>query len=127
MLYLVFDTQQDAESALQTIYANMILIVDSPDLLNIETQHVDQKDQLNEQQLIQVNSGYRHYPVFGKNAGTGLKLTDAGYTLSWATPAQRVTDGKWVFIKPSDGLMNAVVYSSEEEYDPAWFPGLDGL
>lgn len=119
--YLVFDTQTAAEAALETIYANMIGAVDSPDLLNVETQEVVAKDELTPDEVVEVDSVMRYYPVFGVNAATGQTVVNYGYTKAWAE-AKETLNGKWVFQKPDDNLMAGVTGFTVEPYDPAWFP-----
>lgn len=119
--YLVFDTQDAAKAALETIYANMIGAVDSPDLLNVETQEVVAKDELTPDEVVEVDSVMRYYPVFGVNAATGQTVVNSGYTKAWASAEQRVTDGKWVFKKPDDAIMSGVAGYSLEPYSPDWF------
>jgi len=119
--YLVFQTQQAAQSALEVIYANMVESVDSPDLLDVATGQVVPKDELTPDEAVQVNAGNRHFPVFGKNAATGVKNTTAGHTTAWAV-AQQTLQGKWVFPKPDDALLDGVIGYTVEPFDPAWFP-----
>ena len=119
--YLIFETQAAAEAALETIYANMIGAINSPDLLNIETQEVTPKDELTPADVLEVNSGTRHYPIFGVNAATGAKDAAQGYTTAWAG-AQQTVQGKWVFQNPDDMLMAGVTGYVVEPYDPDWFP-----
>ncbi len=121
MLYLVFDDLNSANEALKVIYKNMILGVPSPDLMNVDTGSVVQKDEVSPEQVIEVDEQDRHYPVFGVNAATQQLDTQSGYTTAWAAPQQRVTDSKSVFPKPSDSLMIGVTGFVEEEYNPDWF------
>jgi hypothetical protein len=121
MLYLVFDDLNSANEALKVIYKNMILGVPSPDLMNVDTGSVVQKDEVSPEQAVEVDEQDRHYPVFGKNAATQQLDTQSGYTTAWAVPQQRVTDSKSVFPKPSDALMIGVTGFVEEEYSPDWF------
>lgn len=119
--YLVFDTPETAETALETIYANMIAAIDSADLLNVATQEVVEKDTLTPNQMVEVDASTRYYPIFGVNASTGVKVEQYGYTKAWAVKQQRVTDGKWVFQKPDDSLMVNVIGYTVEPYDVKWF------
>lgn len=119
--YLVFQTEQEAVTALEAIYSNMVESVDSPDLLDVATGEVVPKDDLSPDQAVQVNSGNRHFPIFGKNAKTGAKNAQDGYTTAWAV-AQQTVQNTWVFQKPADNLMNGVIGYTVEPYDPAWFP-----
>lgn len=121
-LCLVFLTLQQAMAAMETIYANMVAAVDSPDLVNVATEEVVDKNDITPAEAVQVDASDRNYPVFGRNAATQQKDTESGYTTAWATPQQRATDSKYVAPKPSDALMSGVVYDAVEEYDPAWFP-----
>lgn len=119
--YLVFDTQAAANTALETIYANMVAAIPSPDLMNVETQEVVVKDDLTPAEMVGVDAGTRHYPIFGVSAATGVKNAETGYTTAWAV-AKETVGGKWVFSKPSDALMVGVVGFVVEPFDPAWFP-----
>jgi hypothetical protein len=119
--YLIFSTQAAAETALETIYANMIGAVDSPDLLNVDTQEVVEKDALTPAEIVELNANNRSYPIFGINAATLKLQATAGYTTAWATAQKRI-DGKWVFTKPDDSLMVGVLGFVIEQFDPAWFP-----
>lgn len=120
MDYLVFESEQEAQTALEVIYCNMVGSVDSPDLLDVATGQVVPKDDLSPDQAVQVNAGNRHFPVFGKNAQTGAKDIQAGYTTAWAE-AQQTTQGKWVFEKPKDELMVGVMGYTIEQYNENWF------
>lgn len=120
MDYLVFESEQEAQTALEAIYSNMVEEIDSPELLDVATGQVVPKDDLSPDQAVQVNAGNRHFPVFGKNAQTGAKDIQAGYTTAWAE-AQQTAQGKWVFEKPKDDLMDGVVGYTVEPYNPAWF------
>lgn len=119
--YLVFNTQAAANTALETIYANMVAAIPSPDLLNVETQEVVVKDDLTPAEMVQTDADTRHYPIFGVNAATGVKNAETGYTTAWAV-AKETVGGKWVFPKPSDALMVGVVGFVIKPFDPAWFP-----
>jgi len=119
--YLVFDTQAAANTALETIYANMVAAIPSPDLLNVDTQEVVVKDDLTPAEMVGVGADARHYPIFGVNAATGVKNAKTGYTTAWAV-AKDTVGGKWVFQKPADALMVGVVGFVVEQFDPAWFP-----
>jgi hypothetical protein len=122
MMYLVFDTLEAAKSALETIYKNMIFGVSSPDLMNVDSGQVVDKDDLSPQQAVEVNADDRNFPVFGVNAATQELDTQSGYTTAWAVPRQRATDAKAVFPKPADELLAGVTGFVEEEYSPDWFP-----
>lgn len=119
--YLVFDTQAAADTALETIYANMVEAINSPDLLNIETQQTVQKDDLNQADMVEINSYSRNYPIFGVNAATGVKDSKTGYTTAWAV-SQETVASEWVFPKPDDALMGGVSGYTVKPYDPDWFP-----
>ncbi len=121
MDYLVFTTQSAAQSALTTIYANMVQAINSPDLLDVSTGQVVQKDDLTTDEAVKASSDDRHFPVFGVNAATGIKDSEQGYTTAWAVEQETVS-GTWVFAKPADSLMNDVVDYTVAPYDPAWFP-----
>ena len=122
--YLVFDIETEAATALEAIYSNMVEAIDSPDLLDVATGQVVPKDDLSPDQAVQVNSGDRHFPIFGVNAATGIKDAAQGYTTAWAV-AQQTVQGKWVFPKPDDALMTGVIGYTVEPYDPAWFPEVE--
>jgi hypothetical protein len=119
--YLVFQTEAEAKTALEAIYSNMVEAVDSPDLLDVATGQVVPKDELTPDEAVQVNAGNRHFPVFGKNALTGVKDTINGRTTAWDV-ARQTLQGKWVFQKPEDALLNGVFGYTVKPYDPAWFP-----
>lgn len=119
--YLVFETEADAVTALESIYANMVKAIDSPDLLDVATDTVVPKDDLSPEEVVQINAGDRHYPVFGVNAATKQKDAEQGYTTAWAV-AQQTMQGKWVFPKPDDALLDGVVGYTVEPYDSDWFP-----
>lgn len=121
MDYLVFDTEAAAQTALEAIYSNMVEAIESHDLLDVTTGQVVPKNDLSPDQAVQVNSGNRHFPIFGVNAATQVKDTEEGYTTAWAV-AQETLQGKWVFQKPDDALMDGVTGYTVEPYDPAWFP-----
>jgi hypothetical protein len=121
MDYLVFNTETEAQAALEAIYANMVESVNSPDLLNVATGEVIPKDDLTPDEAVQIDAEDRRFPVFGVNAATGVKDAQQGYTTAWAS-AQETVQGKWVFAKPDDALMDGVTEYTVEPYDPAWFP-----
>lgn len=120
MDYLVFESEQEAQTALEAIYSNMVEGIDSPDLLDVATGQVVPKDDLSPDQAVQVNAGNRHFPIFGKNAQTGAKDTQAGFTTAWAE-VQQTVQGKWVFRKPKDDLMDGVMGYTIEPYNENWF------
>lgn len=119
--FLVFDTEAAAVAALEAIYSNMVESIDSSDLLDIATGQVVPKDGLSPDEAVQVNAGDRHFPVFGVNAATRVKDIDSGYTTAWAV-AQQTLQGKWVFPKPDNAMLDGVIGYTVEPYDPAWFP-----
>ena len=119
--YLVFDTQAAADTALETIYANMVEAIDSPDLMNVDTQEVVVKDDLTPDEMVQTGADNRHYPIFGVKADTGVKNSADGCTTAWAV-AQETIGGKWVFPAPDVVLMVGVVGYTVEPYNPDWFP-----
>jgi hypothetical protein len=119
--YLVFQTQQAAQAALEVIYANMVAAINSPDLMNVATGEVVDKDDLTPDEAVQVNADQRQFPIFGVNAASGFKDHDSGFTTAWAT-AQETVDGKWVFPQPDESLMDGVMEYVVEPYNPDWFP-----
>ena len=121
MDYLVFTTKTAAQTALETIYANMVEAINSPDLLDVTTGQVVPKDDLTPDEAVQAGADNRHFPIFGANAATGVKDIQQGFTTAWAE-AQETIQGKWVFPKPEDALMDGVVDYTVEPYDPDWFP-----
>lgn len=121
MDYLVFVTKKAAQTALETIYSNMVKGVDSPSLLDVATGTVVDKNNLTPEDATQVDAGNRNFPVFGKNAKTGEKNTADGYTTAWDA-ARQTSQGKWVFQKPEDAMLGGVVGYTIEPYDPTWFP-----
>lgn len=120
--YLVFDTEQAAQAALETIYANMVEAIDSPALKNVVTGEVVNKDDLTTEEAAETNPDQRNFPIFGINAASNAKNPDAGYTTAWATAQQRVTDNKWIFPAPDESLTANVAGYTVEPYDPDWFP-----
>lgn len=126
-LYLVFLTLQQAATAMETIYTNMVASIDSPDLINVATDQIVSKSDITPSQAVQVSSADRHYPVFGRNAATQARDIRSGHTIAWAIPQQRATDFKYVAPKPEDNLMVDVIYDAIEEYDPAWFPSMEAI
>lgn len=121
--YLVFETELKAQAALETIYVNMVGAINSPDVVNVTTGEVVDKDELTPEEAIKIDSTQRHFPIFGINAATGLKNHDSGYTTAWDV-AQETLQGKWVFQKPDDALLDGVFGYTVEPYDPAWFPAV---
>lgn len=119
--YCVFETQAEAETGLQTIYANMVAAIPSPDLLDVTTGQVIPQDDLTENDRAEYQADNRRFPIFGVNAGSQAKNTKDGYTTAWAV-AQETVDGKWVFPKPDTSLMVGVTGYTVEPYDSDWFP-----
>ena len=119
--YLVFATEAEAQAALETIYANMVGAINSPDLENVTTGEVVDKDELTPEEVVEIDAEQRHFPIFGVNAATGAKDHDDGYTTAWAV-AQQTAQGQWVFPKPDDDLMGGVVGATVASFDPDWFP-----
>ena len=119
--YLVFATEAEAQAALETIYANMVGAINSPDLENVTTGEVVDKDDLTPEEVVEIDAEQRHFPIFGVNAATGAKDHDDGYTTAWAV-AQQTAQGQWVFPKPDDALMDGVVGATVASFDPDWFP-----
>jgi len=121
MDYLVFTTEAAAQTALETIYANMVEAINSTDLLDVATGQVVDKDSLTPEEAVQTDSTARHFPIFGVNAATGLKVETAGYTTAWSV-AQETVQSSWVFQKPDEALLAGVTGYTVEPYDPDWFP-----
>jgi len=121
MDYLCFETEAAAHAALETIYANMVKVVDSPDLIDVSTGQVVPKHQLTPDEAVQVEADNRHFPVFGVNAATGLKDTQQGFTTAWAV-FQQTAQGAWVFPKPDDKLIAGLSGYTVEEFSELWFP-----
>jgi hypothetical protein len=120
MDYLVFQTESESVAAAEAIYANMVEAIDSPDLLDVSNGQVVPKDSLTPEQTVLESAEDRHFPVFGKNAATGIKDETTGYTTAWAS-AQQTLQGQWVFEKPEDSLLVGVVGYTVEPYNPNWF------
>jgi len=99
--YCVFATQEEADTALQTIYANMVAAIPSPDLLDVTTDQTIPQEDLTEEERAEYESDNRRFPIFGTNAATGVKNAEQGYTTAWAA-AQETVDGEWVFAKPEE-------------------------
>jgi hypothetical protein len=121
MDYLIFTTEAAAQTALETIYANMVKAITSPDLLDVSTGQVVPKDDLTPDEAVQVDAEDRNFPIFGVNAATGVKNPYQGYTTAWAA-SRETLQGKWVFPKPDDALMDGVTGYTTKPFDPAWFP-----
>lgn len=119
--YLVFLNESAAQTALETIYANMVAAINSPDLVDVSTGQVVPKDDLTPDEAVQVDAEDRNFPIFGVNAATGVKNAQQGYTTAWAM-AQETVQGKWVFAKPADALLAGVTGYTVAPFDPAWFP-----
>lgn len=123
---LVFDTEIAAQTAADTIYANMVAAINSPDLLNVDTGQVVEKDSLTPEQAVEQNAQNRFYPIFGINLASNQKNATDGYTTAWAVP-QLTVQGKWAFAKPDDALMTSVVDYTVEPFDPNWFEHKESL
>jgi hypothetical protein len=123
MDYLVFITESAAQTAAETIYAKMVAVIESPDLLDVTTGQVIPQDALTEEELTQYEVANRRFPIFGVNAASRVKDTENGFTTSWATPRQRI-DGRWVFPSPGAAFLDGVVFHSVEPFDPTWFPAV---
>ena len=121
MDYLVFATEASAKTALETIYANMVAAINSPDLLDVSTGQVVPKDELTPSEAVEIDADQRNFPIFGVSAASGVKNAQQGYTTAWAM-AQETVQGKWVFQKPDDALMTGVTDYVVEPYNPDWFP-----
>lgn len=118
--YLVFETEAEAKIALEIIYANMVGAIYSSDLENVATGEVVEKDDLTPDEAVKIDATNRHYPVFGVNAATGTKDNKEGYTTAWAV-AQETIDGKWVFPKPTNELMEGLNGCKVMEFNQGWF------
>lgn len=121
-LWLVFQTEQSAKAALESIYANMVGAINSPDLENVTTGEVVEKDELTPEEAVKIDAEQRHFPIFGVNASTGAKDHDDGYTTAWAV-AQQTAQGQWVFPKPADELMAGLEGYTVVEFNQDWFLG----
>jgi hypothetical protein len=119
--YLVFDTEQEAKTALEAIYANMVAAISVPSLLDVTTDQEVPQTELTDDERAEYTQQNRRFPVFGVNAKTGIKNHDEGYTTAWAI-AQETLQGKWVFQKPEEAMLDGVIGYTLESYDPAWFP-----
>lgn len=105
MIYYVFNTEQEALSAEEQIVTNVRawVTINVPDALSSD------------------GSKLR-----GRNAQTG-EFVDI-YTTRWAIP-QQITDGRWVFIKPTNDKTSPIpasifignITAVEEEYNETWF------
>lgn len=120
MVYLIFENLNSAQSAADKIYANMVLCINSENLLNVNTMQIVDKDSLSIQQAIERDSNDRFFPVFGVIASNGNKNSINGFTTSWAQP-QETKQGKFVFKKPDDVLMAGVSDYVIAPFDPNWF------
>jgi hypothetical protein len=119
--YLVFETEQDAKIALESIYANMVAEISAFALLDVTTDQEIPKSELCDQERAEYTQQNRRFPVFGVNAKTGIKNHEEGYTTAWAM-AKETLQCAWVFPKPPNLLMKNVTGYTVEPYDPAWFP-----
>lgn len=106
MIYLVFETLEDAQSALNQIDAKVRDIISSYNPNAID------------------NEG-----IIPRNAATGELIPDATRTTTWAIPQQRV-DGKWCFPKLLEtqhplffgvDFLEEVSNYIEEYYQAEWF------
>lgn len=105
MIYLIFETQSDAEAALTQIDTKVREAV-----ANYNSQAIDEGG------------------IIPRNAATGQLETNATRTSSWAIAQQRL-DGKWCFPKITPDyhpLFTGVdfleeITCTEEEYNPDWF------
>lgn len=105
MIYYVFNTEAEAQSAEQQIVDNVRnwVATNVPDALSADGTKLR-----------------------GRNAKTG-EFVDA-FTTRWAIP-QQVADGRWVFPKPTPektepipvAVFVANVIAPETEYDAAWW------
>lgn len=118
--YLVFKTETAAQAALETIYANMVEAINSPDLKNVVTGEVVNKDDLTTEETAEINSAQRNFPIFGVNAASNAKNPNAGYTTAWAVAQKTVAD-LWAFPAPDESLMANVVGYTVEPYNADWF------
>ena len=119
--YLVFQTEDAANAALEAIYANMVAAIGSPDLLDVTTGQEVPSNEITPEEAAQYEADNRRFPVFGTNAASGIKDSQTGYTTAWAV-AQETLQSKWVFQKPDDTLLDGVTSYTIEPYDPNWFP-----
>lgn len=119
--YLVFATEQAAQTAADLIYANMVAAIPSPDLLDVTTGQEVPQAELDDTERADYDTTNRRFPVFGTNAATGVKNAEQGYTTAWAQP-QQTLQNKWVFPKPDNALMVGVTGYVVEPYDLDWFP-----
>jgi hypothetical protein len=111
MIYYVFSTEAEALSTEQQIVDNVQswLVANIPDALSTNG------DKLR-----------------GRNAQTD-KFVDV-YTVRWAIP-QQITDGRWVFSKPTAGKVAPIpvdvfisnITAIEEEYSQFWFDSNIGV
>lgn len=99
----------------------MVAATNSPELLDVTTDEVFNKQDLDESERTQYEADNRRFPVFGVNVATQIKNVQDGYTTAWAV-ARETVDGKWVFPKPTSNLLDGVTGFTVVPYDPAWFP-----
>lgn len=116
----MFLTEASAEIAAETIYANMVASIGSPDLLDVTKGQIYDKNELSPGEEVQYGADNRRFPVFGLNAATGIKEQAQGYTTAWSAP-QQTAQGDWVIPKPKDALMGGVTGYIIAPYDPDWF------
>lgn len=119
-LWWVFDSQADAQQALQVIYGNMVAGINSSTLLDVTTEQVIPKADLTLSEMAEYSPDNRRFPVFGFNLGTGAKDTSQGYTTAW--DVERLTlQGQYVFQAPPDNLSQGATGYTVEPFNPAWF------
>lgn len=110
MFYLIFETQQEAQEAVNTIDAKVRSILEekAPSIIDEEG-------------------------IISRNASTGELDPSAARTTTWATPRQRV-DNKWCFPKLTETynpLFTGVDFTegiegyTEEEYQSDWFVDIE--
>ena len=120
MDYLVFQTEAEANAALDAIYANMVAAITAAALTDVTTGEQIPADEVSPDEAVEYAANNRRFPVFGVNAATGVKDSKNGYTIAWAV-AQATLQGRWVFQKPDETLMDGVMGYEVQPFDPNWF------
>jgi hypothetical protein len=80
------------------------------------------------------------FPITGNNAKTGKPAPDKAKTTKWCSSVQERVDGKWVFPRIPDAILDAINVSEAERkgwwdtftpdvesYQSDWFPVPEGM
>jgi len=115
-MYLIYNTQQQAQQDLKEIYKSMIqelACYHSGTMKNIQNNEIEY---ILDKEEVKSNE----YPIFSSRRGK--KLLGGNYTTAWAVEQQN-SDGKWFIPKPkhewSAGLIGEEVETIEFSIDEA--------